>query len=260
MNVHRPPSARRVRRRRGFTLVELLVVIGIIALLIAILLPALSRAREQANKVACMSNLRQLGAAMIMYLNANKNKFPRPGAGTVCYEDWIYWQSTRVQDDSRFTPYLGGFVKKVLRCPSDDFERHLNGPTGYLYSYTLNESMAKNAGGVGTSGQPGYHSGVVDTININQVKTPTEKIMFIDESDQTVDDGCWAPMNYTTSTLKNLLSNRHDRHGEVPTVATPDAGRGNVCFADGHVDFIQRSLSVDPKYWDATWDGTGTAP
>src|SRR5687768_1788490 len=73
----RPHSRRRITRR-AFTLVELLVVIGIIALLIAILMPSLSRARTQSQRVACMSNLRQLGAAFVMYTNANKGAFPRP--------------------------------------------------------------------------------------------------------------------------------------------------------------------------------------
>lgn len=62
--------------RTGFTLVEILVVIGIIAILIALLLPALARAREQANRTACMNNVRQLAIAAIAYANDNKGIFP----------------------------------------------------------------------------------------------------------------------------------------------------------------------------------------
>ena len=70
-----------MRQKKAFTLVELLVVIGIIALLIAILLPALSKAKKQAMRVVCMSNLRQLATAVAMYETENRGQIPYCSVG-----------------------------------------------------------------------------------------------------------------------------------------------------------------------------------
>ncbi len=73
-----------IKSRRAFTLLEVIIAIGIIALLLALLLPALERAREQANNLKCATNLNQIGVALVIYSNENHGQYPRttyvPGA------------------------------------------------------------------------------------------------------------------------------------------------------------------------------------
>ena len=227
-----------MRRRTAFTLVELLVVIGIIAILIAILMPALSRAQEQAKQVTCMSNLRQLGIAFVMYTNNNRGKYPRPAVEAEP-EDWIYWRPERDISQSVIARYIGNprNIAAVFRCPSDDVNAHFAGSPQYKYSYSVNEMICgyKNA-------NPTH-----PTLNVSKIRNSAHKILIIDESADTVDDGCWA-WQQRFGDGRNVMSNRHDKTRE--SVKNPDAGRGNASFCDGHAEFIQRRESFNPQFFD----------
>jgi prepilin-type N-terminal cleavage/methylation domain-containing protein/prepilin-type processing-associated H-X9-DG protein len=104
---------RRWTRQSAFTLVELLVVIGIIALLISILLVTLSRAQEKSRQTACLSNLRQLGAALILYANENRGYLPN-GNPPKTWDD--YDGATRVMVILATTHVKGA---QVFHCPAD---------------------------------------------------------------------------------------------------------------------------------------------
>src|SRR3954454_17052201 len=105
-------------RRPAFTLVEMLVVVGLVALLAALLLPSASRAREKARGVHCMSNLRQIAAGFIAYATDNEGYFPAPaGWQGVFPEDWVHWQPGRDPANGAVMKYLRG-DSRVLVCPS----------------------------------------------------------------------------------------------------------------------------------------------
>src|SRR5687768_3913934 len=131
-------------RRKGFTLVELLVVIGIIAVLIAILLPTLNRARDNALRIQCQSNLRNLMHAVIMYSAENKNYMPYCNwAGTPpnhtgwLYKDPLVADPAHVETGSLW-PYLK--TRELYKCPSHT-ELRSGGPTEMMTSYLMNGAV-----------------------------------------------------------------------------------------------------------------------
>lgn len=99
--------------RRGFTLIELLVVISIISLLAAILFPVFSRARENARRTSCLSNVKQMGTAVMMYVQDYDGRYP---------VEYISWSGASLSQLAHWPDLLYPYIKswQVFLCPSDD--------------------------------------------------------------------------------------------------------------------------------------------
>jgi prepilin-type N-terminal cleavage/methylation domain-containing protein/prepilin-type processing-associated H-X9-DG protein len=122
--MYEQAASKRILAKRGFTLVELLVVIGIIALLMGLLMPSLSKAREESRRVKCLSNLRSIGQGMYLYAQAYRDRLPNgnsPKSGNPDKGDQVLVQFA--QDYAQ---------PGVFHCPSDNDPAPRNITNNYI--------------------------------------------------------------------------------------------------------------------------------
>jgi prepilin-type processing-associated H-X9-DG protein len=223
--------------------VELLVVVGLIAALIAILVPALSRAREHARTIACASNIREIGIAAFAYASRNDGYLPVPVAGIGLLggrpESAIWGSSTQkgMLDFSQGTLILdlGGphVAEELFKCPTDD-------PRQLSAFYTVRE---RNFSYV-------FSADVVDdsitnrfvSRRVSQIRQPARKVLLFENGDLPSLNSvpvCYDPLVFGPGPHL-VIAHRHNE-------------RSNVCYADSHVELFD-SLTLNDGTVAHHWD------
>lgn len=227
-------------KRKAFTLIELLVVIAIIGILAAILFPAFARARAQARKSACQSNLKQLGLAIHQYLQDFDETYPRANNRSGAVSE--YWYQI-------IDPYVKN--RQIFICPESGFIR-------YGGSYGWNTCGTSPIGNTGNGF--GYYYGQACTpsgnsLHMAAVTEPAASILLADPPSNAYNlSGLYAFAGTTKDHMPVL-------HGGIvgPFFPKPSQtgvplasyeGGGNYLFADGHVKY----LPADKAYRSALWN------
>ena len=220
------------RTDKAFTLIELLVVIAVIAVLMAILMPALNRAREQGKRISCLSNVKQLAMGWILYADANDD-LAVSASPDLTSDAWVMHANGDTKEEAEEHIRQGALYPycpdvKLFRCPT--------GIRGEVVTYALPDSMNGYPGILGTEKLMVYRR--------SQVKRASERIVFLDE-------GRLSPNSWT-------LHYQEERWWDQITARHGDGT--NFSFADGHSEYWKwkdpRTLDVAKADYDV-WQSTG---
>ncbi len=224
------PVRRNLSNGAGFTLIELLVVIAIIAVLMAILMPALNRTKEQGKRATCLSNLKQLTLAWIMYADENDDNLINGDTGEYSIHqnetpwvlrDWFSGMTVEQKTDAILNGALWPYVKtlKLYKCPT--VNKIVRGGTQeeILRTYSVSDSM-NCKGWTNRSDMPGS----VMIKKRMKIPNPAYRIVFLDDG------------GTITSALGGwTVYVKEERWWDPPPVRHGDGS--TFSFADGHSDY-----------------------
>jgi prepilin-type N-terminal cleavage/methylation domain-containing protein len=244
--------------RKAFTLVELLVVIGIISVLVAILMPALSKARDAANTAVCLSNLRQGALAMIQYAGDNKDHLPHlsyhTSNGVLLY--WMhpihpYLLATRnITNVLPFGKAISGFGGTYMKCPAntEDLDTSDN---------AFNSTYGVNYGGPFQYYEPSWPA--YGSVRLSKVRLTTYLMMDTRKAANVLNPSIGSAVFQYDSEGDGVLDSYYSPDAQLSWLNNaahfPHRDQACMCFRDGHAETIRRLtwLKQNPADVNNVW-------